>query len=98
VVLATARKGRRFLLTDTQAYEEQTQVLLQAICEEARSAGSRRVARDAVAPSIGITPPVMNLTKDAREFINTGLVLKRAGYIDAPVNFEWVDLTDMGAE
>jgi hypothetical protein len=71
-------------------------VLLQAICKEARSAGSRRVTRDAVAPSIGINPPVRNLTKEAREFIDTGLVLKHTGYIDAPVNFEWVVLTDKG--
>jgi hypothetical protein len=54
------------------------------------------VPRDAVAPSIGITPPVQELTKDHREFLDTGNVLKNAGYIDAPVNFEWVELTDRG--
>jgi hypothetical protein len=38
----------------------------------------------------------MNLTKDAREFRDTGLVLKHANYIDAPVNFEYVVLKDRG--
>jgi hypothetical protein len=94
--LAAARRVRWFFLTDTQWYEEQAQLLLQAVCEEARWAGSRRVDRDAVALSIGINPPVRNLTEEAREFRNIGRVLKVAGYIDAPVNFEWVVLKDKG--
>jgi len=55
------------------------------------------VARDEVAPSIGIDPPVENLTRESREFFHTALVLKHAGYIrGVPVNFEWVELTDEG--
>ena len=81
---------------DAQGYEEQAQLLLQAICDESRNTGHRRVEMDAVATSIGIDAPVMNLTKEAREFINTGLVLKNSGYIDAPVNFEYVVLKDRG--
>ena len=67
-----------------------------AICDYARRTGRRRMDRNEVAPSIGIDPPVVDLTKDAREFVNTALVLKHNGYIRGPVNYEWVQLTNKG--
>jgi hypothetical protein len=51
-------RARRYVLADAQGYEEKAQLLLQAICEEALKTGSRRIERDVVAPSIGITRPL----------------------------------------
>jgi hypothetical protein len=54
------------------------------------------VARDEVAASIGLDPPLLDLTNDAREFVNTAMVLKHKRYIRGPVNYEWVQLTNEG--
>jgi hypothetical protein len=83
-------------LTDLQTYETRAEQLMAAICDYARRTGRRRVARDEIAASIGIDTPVVDLTKDAREFINTALVLKHKSYITGPVNCEWVQFTNEG--
>lgn len=84
-------------MTDARRYMERSRELMSAICRHARRTGTRTVRRDEVASNIGIYPPVRNLTKDAREFRETALVLKQAGYVTGPGNFEWVRLTDEGA-
>jgi hypothetical protein len=83
-------------LTNLQTYEARAVKLMTAICDYARRTGRRRVDRNEVAASIGIDTPVEDLTKDAREFVNTMLVLKHKGYIRGPVNYEWIQLTSEG--
>lgn len=84
------------VLTDAKRYEANAAVLWDAICEQIRTKGIHDVPRDAVASSIGLEPPITQFTEQGKEFRATARVLKDAGLVYAPVNFEFVRLTEAG--
>ncbi len=86
--------GRGVFLSE--ALNQQAERLMSAICEQALTKGNHDVPRDAIAPSIGLETPVSGSGADSRKLRETAQVLKDAGYITAPVEVEFVRLTELG--